>query len=195
MADTSTTTIDTVPDNNGKDNYPDLMLCHTHTVATEEPNDPKKLNGWHRRMKRKVLHLCFPLILEVKGCLDRTLEDDEEGLLEKASDALAVAEEELYDYLQICFTRDVCADSVIAMSAAGPYWRWIMVKRTQIDTSLLTVTSKHRAFLTRFRAASIFILGTQESDDELTRLRDKGLIPILEKHHWYKPTLVPNPQL
>ncbi|KAI0770574.1 hypothetical protein C8Q74DRAFT_1369718 [Fomes fomentarius] len=73
-ADTSTT-IDTVPDNNGKDDYPNLMLCHTHTISTEEPNDRKKLLGWNRRMKRKK----------------------DENLQERASDAFAVAEEELYD--------------------------------------------------------------------------------------------------
>ncbi|KAI0770572.1 hypothetical protein C8Q74DRAFT_912783 [Fomes fomentarius] len=192
-ADTSTTTIDTVPDNQGRDGYPDLMLCHTHTVAIPEPDDRKKLFGWNRRMQRKVVHHCFPLILEVKACIDRTMQD--EKWQTRASDALAMAEEELYEYLQTCFMRDLCARSVIAMSAAGPYWRWIRVKREQIDLETLMIdTEKLQAMLRRFRAATIFSLGTKESDGEFTRLRDKGLIPIIEKHHWYKSTMVPNPQ-
>lgn len=192
-ADTSATTIDTVPDSKGTNEFPDFMLCHTHTVETEEPEDAERVYGWNRRMKRKVLHLCFPLILEVKACPDRTMQG--ENLQARASSALGEAEEELYEYVQTCFTRDASADSVIAMSAAGPYWRWITVRREEVCPDIFTLLSKERyAFVQRFKKAKIFTLGTKKSDDELTKLRDFGLIPILETHHWYKSTLVSNAQ-
>ncbi|KAI0770576.1 hypothetical protein C8Q74DRAFT_1424512 [Fomes fomentarius] len=191
-ADTSTTTIDTVPDNQDKDGYLNLMLRHTHTAAIPEPNDRKKLFGWKRRMQCKVVHHSFPLILKVKPCLDCTLQ--EENFQARASDALAEAETELYEYLQTCFKRNACADPAIAMSAASPYWHWIKVKREQIVYGIVAAITQVEAMLKRFSNAPIFTLGTKQSDDELTRLRDKGLIPILEKHHWYKSTMVPNPQ-
>ncbi|RDX43602.1 hypothetical protein OH76DRAFT_1487747 [Lentinus brumalis] len=194
LADASKVTMATVADDNGKDLFPDLLICHTHTAEMQEPESEDKVFGWDRRMRLKVLHHCFLGIMEIKGGPSRSLRGSK--LNTRVRSLLARAEEELYEYVRICFTRDLCADSAIAISAAGPYWRWIQVERAEVEAGILETTAlydKARAFQDRFAQAPIWALGSDESDKELDRMRGEALIPIIEKHATYPSTMVPNP--
>lgn len=201
-ADTSTTTMGTVPDGQGQDMFPDFLLCHSYAVEVDQPDDENALFGWERRARCKVQHQCFPLIMEMKGCPARTLRGDE--LETSLNRLLADAAEEVHDYVQAYFSRDVCAKSVIAMVAAGPYWKWVLVERNEVGRKVprlgLPVSTRaddrvlHSTFLRKLRKAPIFILSTNASDKELTRLRNDALIPLIEDHYRYPSTVVANPQ-
>ncbi|CDO71407.1 hypothetical protein BN946_scf184908.g165 [Trametes cinnabarina] len=135
LVDASFATIGTVPDNKGRDEFPDLLVCHTHALIMPQPTTEAKIHGWERH-------------------------------------------------------------HAIAISAAGPYWRWIEVRREEVDEDVLNEDDleKHKVFMKWFAKAHIYALGSDESDAELTRLRDEALIPILEQHPTYPSTMVSNPQ-
>ncbi|KAI0715894.1 hypothetical protein C8T65DRAFT_642798 [Cerioporus squamosus] len=195
LADASFATIGTVPDNKGRDEFPDLLVCHTHALITPQPTTEAKIHGWERRMWCKVVHHCFPAIMEIKGGPPRSMHDPQVRL-HRTERLLTEAEGDLFDYLCTAFARDLCADRAIAISAAGPYWRWIEVRREEVDEDVLNEDDleKHKVFMKRFAKAHIYALGSDESDAELTRLRDEALIPILEQHPTYPSTMVSNPQ-
>ena len=105
---------------------------------------------------------------------------------------LGRAQRQVYQYACEYFHRDRCAESVILMAASGPYWRWIEVTRAQCapvrpskDEEATSALTLQKNYLRRFNRAPIFTLGTTASDKELTRMRDKALIPLLENHKWY----------
>ncbi|KAI0715900.1 hypothetical protein C8T65DRAFT_738337 [Cerioporus squamosus] len=162
----------------------------------QKPDTEDKVFSWDRRMRIKVLHHRFPGIMEIKGCPSRSLRGSK--LNARIKNLLAQAGVELYEYVRTCFSRDLCADSAIAISAAGPYWRWIEVKRAEVEAGILDTDelfAKDRAFQMRFAAAPIWVLGSKESDEELNRLWREALIPLIERHATYPSMMVPNPQL
>lgn len=192
----------TVPDSQGKELFPDMILCHSYAVEVPKPDNPDAVFSWERRARCKIRHQCFPLIMEIKSCPSRSLRGKK--LEAKRDDLLGSAAGELYDYVLAYFTRDVCAKSVIIMAASGPYWQWTHVQRGEIvrgkipgrcEPVLPMKSFKLKAtFLSKLKSAPIFELATDTSDTELTRLRDDFLIPLVEEHHRYPSTTVPNPQ-
>ncbi|CDO68802.1 hypothetical protein BN946_scf184805.g11 [Trametes cinnabarina] len=190
--DASFNTETTNPDKDGKDSFPDFIISHTRTVTLPQPNDPDRKLGWMRRMQLKVVHQCFPVIVEIKGCPSRKISSEDEAKT-SAQRRLVEAESELFTYLHDCFIRDLSAGAAIAISAAGPYWRWMEVKREDIQMAFLDENPIVDAdFLHRFDTTAIYVLGTQESDEQLNRLRNEALIPILETHFAYPSTMVPS---
>ncbi|CDO76168.1 hypothetical protein BN946_scf185034.g1 [Trametes cinnabarina] len=173
VADASTVTAATVPDDKGRESFPDLLLCHTHSAELKKPADKDKIFSCNCRMKLEVVHHCFPGILEIKGGPSRSLRGS--TLTARTKNALRGAEDEPYDYVRVCFEGDLCADSAIVISAAGLYWRWIGVELHQVE------------------GAPIWISGSDASDEQLNKLRDEALIPILETHATYPSTMVANP--
>ena len=73
LADASIVTAATVPDEKSGNYFPDLLLCHTHATGLDKPDAEDKVFGWERRMQLKVIHHCFPGIMEIKGCPSRSL--------------------------------------------------------------------------------------------------------------------------
>lgn len=184
----------TVHDEEAKEHFPDMLASHIHAVEMEEPQDAEDVHGWRRRQGRKIRHHCFPIIEEIKPCPSHRLRGDE---LQKAIlKRLMEAEGDLYEYVQAAFERDMCAESIILISAAGPYWRWIQVKCEEIATfgeERQRAVKMGEAYGDKFAHAEIWCLGEEESDRELTRLRDDALIPLLENHHNYATTMIPIP--
>ncbi|KAI0794623.1 hypothetical protein C8Q74DRAFT_1249797 [Fomes fomentarius] len=184
----------TAHDEEAKDHFPDMLVSHIHAVETEEPQDAEAVHGWRRRQGRKVRHHCFPIIEEIKPCPSHRLRG--EALDKIRLERLDEAEKDLYNYAQAALERDMCAVSIILIAAAGPYWRWIEVGREEIASfgeERQWVVKKNRAYRKKFKKAAIWCLGEEDSDRELTRLRDDALIPLIENHHNYATTMIPIP--
>ncbi|PIL34858.1 hypothetical protein GSI_02645 [Ganoderma sinense ZZ0214-1] len=168
------------------------------------PEDGKAVFGWERRARCKIWHQCFPLIMEIKRGPSRSLRGEKFEV--KMASSFELAAKDLYSYLQSYFARDVCAQRVIAVVASGVYWKWGQVERNEIakatradknvpDRSLSNNEIELRSkFVSKLRAAPSFVLATEASDEELTRLRDDFLIPLIEEHYRYPSTIVPNLQ-
>ncbi|KAI0738292.1 hypothetical protein C8Q80DRAFT_1275810 [Daedaleopsis nitida] len=204
VGDESFDTTATVQDGKGKDFIPDIIVSHLCTVQKPEPEEQAAKFAWNLRLGQKLRHYCFPLHMEIKCCPSRGYSGHED-FQDRCVKLLEQAEGELYQYLRMYFAVDRCAKEVIAVSAAGQYWRWIAVKRQQVeeyfgsDAALGGLYNKdsdddaEEQFTEMFSAADINQIGTEDSDLELMELRQK-LLTIVEQHKRYKSTAIPNPQ-
>ncbi|KAI0715752.1 hypothetical protein C8T65DRAFT_694585 [Cerioporus squamosus] len=182
----------TQADRGAKDNYPDILVSHKQVVKMRKPRDAASLLSWLGRLKAQARHQCFPLIGELKRGPGRCLRDEDL----KASILLLLneAESELLYYVAVYFSCDPHASSVVAVSGAGGYWRWAVIRREHVPSvrlaSRMNLSAADMAeldayndkFTACFAEEEWYYLGTPESDEEWTRLRDEGLIPILEAH-------------
>ena len=60
------------------------------------------------------------------------------------------------------------------------------------DSTGLTGGPLGTAFINKFQRREWFELGTHASDLELTRIRDDVLVPLLNSHNNYPPTMLPS---
>lgn len=97
---------------------------------------------------------------------------------------LTQAEDDLFQYSRVCFAHDLLMDSLVVVSAAGPYWRWILVKRADVAKKAADFQVQSQ-FLERFTNVLYRELGSEDSDKELNALLLDTLIPFLENHHTY----------
>ncbi|RDX57173.1 hypothetical protein OH76DRAFT_19936 [Lentinus brumalis] len=196
----------TVRDAKRNDNYPDIMASHLGVADQPEPQDPDSdaHASWAKRLGGHAYHECFLLIQEVKQNPSRSFRDT--AYINARTFLLESAERDLFRYITLYFFIDKDAQSVVAVSAAGPEWRWAQFKRTEFPTTAVwiggrdadhdyveggqeDVDRKENAFMAKFRKRDVFYLGRESSDKEWTKLRDTALIPILRSH----PTVYPLP--
>ncbi len=111
-----------------------------------------------------------------------------ENLLVRATDDLLV-------YSSVYFKSNKRASAVIGITSAGGYWRWAMIKRADVPSydhirgkawlegdDKEALRDHQERFHELFSGHPWYYIGEAESDAEWTRLRDEGLIPLLEAH-------------
>ncbi|KAI0793566.1 hypothetical protein C8Q74DRAFT_1243143 [Fomes fomentarius] len=191
-ADVSMSSVATVPNKRGKDNFPDVVVSHTCVRKMDEPTHADARFAWEARLGQKVTHQCFPVIVELKRAPSRPLRGN--VFTAELARFLVSAEAELCYYVAIQLERDPHAPSVIAISGSGGWWRWAEFKRAeaaplefwaaQKDNKSLPQDLLHlyTTMTNKFLEQPIRHLGTADSDDELNALRQNALIPILEAH-------------
>lgn len=180
-------------DKDAKENLPDLLLGHKQVTKMRKPRDTASVLSWARRLGAQARHQCFPLIGEIKRGPSRCARGDD--LKNSILFRLAEAESDLMYYAAVYFTRDPHPSSVIGVSGAGGYWRWATIQREDVPSVRLAsrtddLTEKELAevedftsrFNKRFEGREWHYLGTPESDKAWTKLRNEGLIPILQAH-------------
>ena len=158
-----------------------------------EPEDEESRHSWFYRQMMKIGHGCTPIIGEIKRAPPRPLRGAE--FFDELNSRLEAAETDLVWYLAVHYERDPHAQSVIAYSASGSWWRWAQFSRAEVppfklaylldqglhdDDDLAEYNKYYRAIRAKFAASRVFYLGTKESDEEWNRLRRDALIPILE---------------
>ncbi|KAI0808309.1 hypothetical protein C8Q74DRAFT_1232636 [Fomes fomentarius] len=209
VGDLSIATIQTIPDGKATEKEPDGVVCHICVIDVEEPlNDSNARFAWERRHGKKTNHMCFPAMLELKRSPSRPLRDGQ--LFTMREQLLRQAEMELQLYCSLQFARDQRASEVVAISGAGGWWRWVKFTRDEIPPYPLLLAYRNvelydeeaeemyfdtyeTSFTEKFDAAEIHYMGSKESDAEWTRLREEGLIPILEAHRTDYPRLFQPP--
>ncbi|KAL0946110.1 hypothetical protein HGRIS_012375 [Hohenbuehelia grisea] len=166
---------------------PDISVVHM--IAK-----PSKYNF----RSQKIVHMCFPLILEIKSAPSR--QDSDEMRLQSIPVRLSLA---LY------FTKYPEAQEVVAVAATGAYWRWLRVQRGQLASlwylrMVATGEIKRGSaeakklyprdwtlswnYEKRWQKRPYYILGQPESDEALMKMRANDLVPIVEGCKHFKPT-------
>lgn len=153
----------------------------------------------------KIYHRCIPFLGELKPgpsrptfpSRDEDPEESDEDFEERASKFHANHDAEIerliqkamddlagycFTYLNLNRTR-----SVVALAASGPFWRWAVVKYKDVGsysvTAKLLPPADNHKFLSLFHKRSHFgILGTPESDAELTKM-NRRIARVLNDHH------------
>ncbi|KAI0071443.1 hypothetical protein K474DRAFT_617209 [Panus rudis PR-1116 ss-1] len=196
----------------GVSKIPDLVVAHVHLKRGSEPKkkDSPDYLAYQLRLGYRVVHICHVIIMENKTGPSRRITDAQE-LDQEVKGGLIVAQKDLIRQLALHFTQDLCSDQVIAVSAAGLYWRWLLVERRMFAgvplQSALTfgnnkteasIPAKHLAPLGKlakvFQKRPYYVLGTPESDTEWQKLRNDTLIPHLNKHKLYPHTTLVTPK-
>ncbi len=121
-ANVSLTSVATVANSGGKDNFPDVVVSHTCVREMAEPKSPEARFAWEARLGQKVTHQCFPIIVELKRAPSRPLRDGK--FTGEVARLLGAAETQLCYYIAVQLERDPYAPSVIAISGSGGWWRW-----------------------------------------------------------------------
>lgn len=210
VGDMSIASIQTVPEGKVTKTEPDGVVCHICVIDIREPpngSDADARFAWDKRHGRKTNHMCFPAMMELKRSPSRCLRGA--ALLFYTTQLLAEAEDELQLYCSLQFARDGRASEVVTISGAGGWWRWVKFTRDEIppyhqlqdyrQDQLDPVASEqyfHKyvvSYTQRFKRAKLRYMGSKESDAEWTRLRQNGLIPILEAHRTDYPRLFQPP--
>ncbi|KAI0715758.1 hypothetical protein C8T65DRAFT_643051 [Cerioporus squamosus] len=169
------------------------MLSHCITVSMRKPADPQALLSWNGRAHLKVKHRCHLAIMECKRGPSRCARG--EVLMRAIENLLLHATTDLLEYSAVYFKFNKQASAVIGITSAGGYWRWAMIKRTDVpsydtlrEKAWLNRADKqalmeHQAqFVALFAGRPWQYLGQPASDAEWTKLRDVALIPLLESH-------------
>lgn len=185
----------TAPDSGRLDNEPDGMVAHIQVKQVEAPPNKgsKEYIAWKERHGAQAIHRCYLLISENKSGPSRRAHGD--AMKEPRRIKLERAQDDLLAYTTIYFALHEDVLSVIAMAAAGPWWHWVEVNRSDVphvgvyskDAEADEVKVKERMkyeyrLHLKFKKRKIFYLGDAGSDKELTRLRNTALIPLLERH-------------
>ncbi|GJE94084.1 hypothetical protein PsYK624_102520 [Phanerochaete sordida] len=123
------TSMITLPDQNAQNRVPDFAVSHVHSVPLERPGDDEaeELIAWQMCMGLHTRHQCYPLVGEIKPLPSRHVDSTQ-----RTADILKNlrhAERDLYGYCICTLGRDLSAQSLIAVSAAGIFWRWRVVTR------------------------------------------------------------------
>jgi hypothetical protein len=115
----------TVPGGGAKDEEPDILVNHVATVDLKMPTSQQSKNHYIHRAGKKVYHYCTALIGELKPPPSRSLEG--EAHESEVGAGLRAAQSDLLEYCAAYFECHPKAKSVIALAAAGPFWKWTLV--------------------------------------------------------------------
>ncbi|KAA1474773.1 hypothetical protein DENSPDRAFT_841401 [Dentipellis sp. KUC8613] len=190
MGNISATTAATVP--GGEVSLPDVVLCHTRVINMKKPSDPDALVAWEARLGNKVAHQCFPVIGEIKRAPSRPLRGRKHELQRDRN--LFDAVDDLVYYMSVNFNHDPHAKSVIGIVAAGAWWKWRRIKRSEVpppsfwdeDEPVSAEENRWRNMKykvsTKYLTAPVNYLGTKQSDQEWDKLRRTALAQILKAH-------------
>jgi hypothetical protein len=171
----------TVPGHGAKDEEPDIVVNHVATVDLKMPTSQQSKRHYVHRAGKKVYHYCTALIAELKPAPSRSLTGEAHEA--EVGSGLRAAQSDLLEYCAAYFECHPKEKSVIALAAAGPFWKWTLVYRKYVLEWNWIVNEPagmkgHEVARWHERFGNPpFVLGTESSDEELTQLN---------KHHIYK---------
>lgn len=146
------------------------------------------MTHYQHRAGIKVFHHCCPLIAELKPPPSRFFN----GAAHNAAlrGRLRSAITDLIEYLSAYFECNSESQPVIALAGAGPFWTSAVIWKTDLPTVDWRTKRlpwakdpKVADFYTKF-GDQHFILGSTESDEELSRINRMQIFPILRNGHY-----------
>lgn len=178
------------PDGGAIDEEPDFVLSHVGHYDLPTPQSPEERLHYEHRAGVKVFHHCCPLIVELKPPPARFSKSLRLGLQSRFRHAAM----DLMEYCAAYFECNPESQSVIALAGAGPFWKSAVVLRSDVpvfDWKEKVLSQARDPKVERFSekfVGDFFTLGTTESDEELNKLNQKHIFPILRDGHYRVPT-------
>ncbi|KAF8325906.1 hypothetical protein F5887DRAFT_900699 [Amanita rubescens] len=165
---------------------PDVALCH---ITFHELPQPTNKSEWHHYQHRagvKVTHQCCALLGELKKAPRRTFRGPAR-LHDTAYSLISQAQTEVLTYCAAYFEGNAQAEPVIALAAMGPYWKWAVIGPTDVEglydwTDHREDDEKAKELRKKFQPRP-FVLGTRKSDEELTKISQRHIYPLLSMPH------------
>ncbi|KAF5372410.1 hypothetical protein D9757_011609 [Collybiopsis confluens] len=195
----------TVTDRDNRDQIPDIVILHQETETLPEVDQQleplvriaQEIYREHR-CGRRTVHQCAGLIGELKRNIPRQNEMKIWGghkLTEKEKRSkiegqielrLKEAKIDLAHYCHVYFKNFPLIKEVIAFATAGPYWQYAVVERGDVES----YRPDEKRWQTGKQAQVIYLgkfcpwkeIGTGESDEALTEMRDLHLHPLAHDH-------------
>ncbi|KAJ3845912.1 hypothetical protein EV368DRAFT_70334 [Lentinula lateritia] len=178
------------------DEYPDLAVLHSvvkemsRRGTAKFPKDKVKVRN-AKRFDLQTVHLCPALLGEMKTNVSRHEEIEElanqrvENHEELIRKRLFTAIEQMGGYLGTFFKRYPNIHEIVALVTAGPYWQYMLYQREAFLVFWDEVNMKFQgdaivkwhtraAFAASF-GIKFYELGTEESDEALTQMRERYL--------------------
>lgn len=172
------------------DEEPDIFVSHVATVRISKPTTPESTDHYRNRAGRKVFHQCGAVIVELKRGPSRLQHGDKRNLAIAAQ--IAKSQNDLLEYCSAYFASYPDAKSVIALAAAGQYWKWANIQRQatpewdwDINIAKSQGSENKKAFNnwhTRFSRVT-FTLGTKDSDRQMTLINELHIHRLLVDGH------------
>lgn len=161
-------------------------MSHVASVVLPAPATKNEEEHSNHRGGRKAYHQCGAVITELKKPAGRLTDPGTPA--KHVSVNIKQAQIELFAYCKAYFACH-SEDSVIAFAAAGPFWKWASVSRgdvpgwsDQLDAKELRI--KQERFDAKFgKKRRLFVLGTEKSDVELTKIREACISMVSKKDH------------
>ena len=154
------------------------------------PKNPQEIGHYRHRSGVKVSHRCCALIAELKQAPPRAFRE----LQMFDHESISLLDNAQHEALKYCsayfanFKADQSHGSVIAFAGAGPFWQWAKIHPGDVEDlyDLISQVEKEgktqrvtRKKLSKKFQNTPFILGTGESDEELTRISRDHIYPLL----------------
>ncbi|GAW09078.1 hypothetical protein LENED_011208 [Lentinula edodes] len=178
------------------DEYPDLAVLHSvvkemskRGTAKFSKDKVKVRNA--KRFDLQTVHLCPALLGEMKRNVSRHEEiedlanqrvEENENLIRRR---IFNAIDQMSGYLGTFFKRYPNIHEIVALVTAGPYWQYKLYQKEaffvfwddenmKFQGDILVMRHKSTAFAASF-GQKVYELGTEESDEALTQMRDRYL--------------------
>ena len=177
----------TTPGGGAKDEEPDILVNHVATVNLKLPTCQQSRDHYVHRAGKKVYHYCTSLIGELKPAPSRSLKGADHAT--EVGTGLKAAQKDLCEYCAAYFKCHPKAKSVIALAAAGPFWKWALINPKHVpewnwilnepaDPKGYKVANWNKRF-----SEDYFVLGTESSDKELTKINEQHIYKMLSDGH------------
>ncbi|KAG1885033.1 hypothetical protein F4604DRAFT_1729131 [Suillus subluteus] len=124
----------TVPEKDAASVIVDFVILHVTAVAQPQPVLKARYGGW------RITAASVGLLVEVKRFCSRSLAGDE--LEAEILSRVVEASADLVNQAAHVFLQDPNRDSVLALAAAGPYWRSAKIHRTEVYGTMHNLATK-----------------------------------------------------
>lgn len=162
-------------------------MNHVATINLKEPTCQQGMDHYVHRAGKKVYHYCTSLIGELKPAPSRSLKGGNHTVA--VSFGLTAAQQDLCEYCAAYFECHPKAKSVIALAAAGPFWKWALIQRLDVPKWNWIVNEAADPEDSRLAdwdekfSMDYLILGTESSDKELTKINEQHISKMLTDGH------------
>lgn len=176
------------PDGDAYNDCPDVFVAHVEGCELPKPVGTDEKRHYAHRAGIKTHHTCGAIIEEIKAAPAVPPGATSEQRRNATTLALSAAELDLMEYCAVYFYTHAEAKKVVVISAAGPYWRWLPVKRRHVPawdwvTNRPTDAALADAWQDRFLLKNPVTLGSKASDLQLTKLVREHIYPMLADDH------------
>lgn len=124
----------TIPEKKAEQVVVDFVILNLMAVAQPQPELKTRYGGW------RITAASVGLLVEVKRFVSRSLT----GQNQTAEILLRILEacSDLIEQAAHVFIQDPTANSVLAIAAAGPYWRSAVIRRTNVYRTMHRLSAK-----------------------------------------------------
>lgn len=186
--------IDSIKDVGSFGRQPDIYVSHIATALLSEP-DPQNKDHVERhklRCGRKVYHQCGAVIVELKQ--GPTRQKLGINYTVYAMSVVVNARDDQLEYCSAYFASHPESMSVIAIATAGPVWTWANINRSStpkwdfLENCPNTTSRKNKRLEKEWPSLFSVVkhLGTEDSDKELSKIRDLHISKLIGPDHTYK---------